>query len=166
MKTAIVYYSLEGNTKYAAEKIGKELGADLIQLMPAKAYPTGKFSKYFWAGKSATFRERPRLKPYSFDPDKYDLIILGTPIWAGMFAPPLRTFARANKLAGKKVALFASCSGGSADKCFEGLKKKLPGCTVLSTIKLVDPLKGNQAEIDKSIADFCAKLKVYLERRG
>lgn len=30
MKTAVIYYSLEGNTKYAAEKIAAELKADLM----------------------------------------------------------------------------------------------------------------------------------------
>lgn len=158
IKTAVIYFSLEGNTKYAAELIGKTLGADLIPLIPAKAYPTGNFAKYFWAGKSATFRERPKLKPFSFDPDKYDLVILGTPIWAGTFASPLRTFIRRNKLTGKKIALFASCAGGPAEKCFAQLEKKLPGCTLLSTLRLVDPLKGDKQELDESIAGFCAKL--------
>ena len=32
MKTAIVYYSLSGNTKYAAEKMAQALEADLIRL--------------------------------------------------------------------------------------------------------------------------------------
>jgi len=161
MNTAVVYFSLEDNTKYAAEKIGTELGADIIRLIPAKEYPTGKFSKYFWAGKSAAFRERPKLAAYRFDPDKYDLVILGTPIWAGTFTPPLRTFVRANKLKGKKVALFVSCSGGPAEKCFAQLEKQLLGCTVLSTLRLVDPLK-NKPEVDESITAFCAKLKTQL----
>ena len=46
MNTAVVYYSLEGNTQYAAEKVAGELGADLIRLVPVKEYPTGKLSKY------------------------------------------------------------------------------------------------------------------------
>ncbi len=166
MKTAVVYFSLEGNTKYAAELIGKALGADLIELIPSKAFPTGKVSKYFWGGKSATFGEAPKLEAYRFDPDKYDLVILGTPVWAGTFTPPLRTFIRANKLTGKKVALFASCSGGSADKCFEALEKLLPGCTVVSTLRLVDPLKADKQELDKSIAGFCEKLLKEFKKQG
>lgn len=41
MKVAVVYFSLEGNTKYVAEKIAKVLDADMIQLIPVKEYPTG-----------------------------------------------------------------------------------------------------------------------------
>ena len=35
MKTAIVYYSMHGNVRYVAEKVAKELGADLIELKPS-----------------------------------------------------------------------------------------------------------------------------------
>jgi len=159
MKTAVIYYSMEGNTKYTAGKIAARLHADLIELIPVKEYPTGKVSKYFWAGKSATFGESPRLEPYGFDQNQYDLIILGTPIWAGTFAPPLRTFIRENKLSRKMLALFASGSGGATEKCFEQLKKEAGDCTLVSTLTLVEPLKGVQEEADRKIADFCAALE-------
>jgi len=40
MKTIIVYYSLEGNTDYAANKIASELGADILRIDPVKNYPS------------------------------------------------------------------------------------------------------------------------------
>lgn len=162
MNTAVVYYSLEGNTKYAAEKIATKLNADLIQITPTKEYPTGKVSKYFWGGKSATFGESPKLEAYDFDQNQYDLVILGTPIWAGTFAPPLRTFIRENELMEKKIALFACCSGGATEKCFEQLKKETGNSTVFSTLRLIDPLKGNQVEVERQIVDFCKTLEVKL----
>ena len=39
MKRLVVYYSLSGNTKEAAEKIAKGLDADLLQLETVKAMP-------------------------------------------------------------------------------------------------------------------------------
>lgn len=159
MKTAVIYYSLDGNTRYAAEKIATKLGADLIRLIPVKEYPTGKVGKYFWGGKSATFGEAPKLEPYLFDTKMYDLVILGTPVWAGTVTPPLRTFIRENKLTGMRVALFASCSGGSTDKCFEQMKKEGGDLDVVSTLRLVEPLKGIESEVDRSIADFCFELE-------
>ncbi len=164
MNAAIVYFSLEGNTKYVAEKIAKELDADIIQLIPVKEYPTGKVSKFFWGGKSATFKEIPKLEAYRFDSQNYDLVLLGTPIWAGTFAPPLRTFIRENKLTGKKVALFACSGGGSAEKCFDQLEKEIADCTVLSTLRLIDPVKNAKPEDDERIIDFCKKLKTDQEK--
>ena len=162
MKAVVVYFSLEGNTKYIAEKIARELDAEIIPLIPVKDYPTGNVSKYFWGGKSTTFRETPKLEVYPFYSGNFDLVILGTPIWAGTFAPPLRTFLRENKLTGKKVALFASCSGGSTEKCFMQLEKEISECTVLSTLRLIEPVKNVDPENNKKIVDFCTKLKVDL----
>jgi flavodoxin len=162
MKVAVIYFSLEGNTKYVAEKIAKELDADMIQLIPVKEYPTGKVSKFFWGGKSTTFKETPKLESYQFNPDNYELVILGTPIWAGTFVPPLRTFLRKTNLAGKKVAMFASCSGGSTEKCFKQLENKISDCTVLSTLRIIDPIKNANPENDGRIVDFCTKLKMDL----
>lgn len=39
MKIVIIYYSMSGNTKFAAEKIAQKLGADIIRIEQVKAYP-------------------------------------------------------------------------------------------------------------------------------
>ena len=59
MKTAVVYYSLEGNTEFTANIIAETLDSDIIKLEPKKAYPTGKISKFVWGGKSAMMSETP-----------------------------------------------------------------------------------------------------------
>ena len=92
MKTAIVYYSMSGNTKYVADKIAEKLGADIIRIEPVKAYPDEGAKKFIWGGKSAVMGEKPVLQPYEFSLEKYDRIILGTPVWASTFTPPVRTF--------------------------------------------------------------------------
>lgn len=52
MRTAIVYYSMSGNTKYVADKIAdgiKDSGeADIIKIEPKKAYPDKGAKKFFW----------------------------------------------------------------------------------------------------------------------
>lgn len=159
MKIALVYYSLDGNTAFAAEKIGLRLEADIIRLKPVKEYPTEKIAKYFWAGKSASFQESPKLMPYAFDINMYDVIILGTPIWAGTFAPPLRTFIRAQVWEGSKVALFACCSGGGTEKCFQQLHHETRGSIKLPALRLIDPLRNPGEELDTAIAGFCEGIR-------
>ncbi len=80
MKTLIVYYSMGGNTEYAAKRIAERLGADLLRLEPVKAYPDRGFKKFFWGGKSAVMAEEPALMPYSFEAGKYDTLVFGFPI--------------------------------------------------------------------------------------
>lgn len=62
MKKAVVYYSLSGNTKEAAEKIAKEIGADLIHIDQMKAMPESKATQMFVGGMKATFGMKPQIK--------------------------------------------------------------------------------------------------------
>ena len=122
MKTAIVYYSMHGNVRYVSEKVAKELGADLIELVPVKAYPDKGAMQFIWGGSAVTFKKKPELEPYTFNASDYDLVIIGTPVWASNFTPPLRTFFENNDLTGKKIAVIATSAGGDSAKCVEAVK--------------------------------------------
>ena len=158
MKTAIVYYSLEGNTEYVADKIKSFTGADTLRLVPKKAYHDKGFAKFFWGGKSAVMAETPELMPYTFDPDRYDQLVIGFPVWAFNVAPPVRTFVAENKEAVRnlKIAAFACQGGSGAEKAFKKLLDCLGQDSFSATMVLNDPM--SKAEIDQAIAAFTAKL--------
>ena len=56
MKTLIVYYSYEGNTKIIAETIGKSIEADIMELKPEKEMTSKGFMKYVWGGRAAVMK--------------------------------------------------------------------------------------------------------------
>ena len=141
-----------------AGKIQKYLDADVIRLIPKKEYPNGNFKKYFWGGKSVTFGEKPKLEEYSFITADYDVILIGTPIWAGSFSPPIRTFLADNKINGKDIYLFTSSLGGTSDKCLEKLKGLLKDNQIVDSINFVEPLKNKTHDIDEKIKEFCEKI--------
>lgn len=158
MKTAIVYYSMGGNTHRAAEAIARHLDADLIRLRPVKAYPDKGLRKFFYGGKSAVMQESPALEPYSFDAGQYGRVIFGSPIWAGTITPPLRTFIRENgeALAGKRLAAFFCSGGGSAEKALKKLKEALGADKMDAHLLLTEPRPA--AEKEKQISAFCDSL--------
>jgi flavodoxin len=158
MKTIIVYYSLEGNTDYAAKHIASELGADLLRLEPEKAYPSSGFKKFFWGGKSAVMAETPKLVPYTFNSSAYDRIVFGFPVWAGNVTPPIRTFVKENNLDGKLIAAYACESGAGAEKAFEKLKAALGIETFEAELILIDPKTKPSEENDQKLKLFCSKL--------
>ena len=139
MKTLIVYYTLEGNTHYAAKKIASQLDADVLRVKPVKTYPRKGFRKFLWGGKSAVMAETPELEPYTFDASAYDRIVFGFPVWAGNVTPPLRTFIKENDLSGKRFAAFACQSGAGAEKAFEKLKTALGIRELDAELVLIDP---------------------------
>ncbi len=80
MRNLIVYYSLEGSTKYVAEKMAEKLEADILELIPKKSYHSKGILKFIFGGKSAIMAEKPALEDYSIDLSLYDRIILGSPV--------------------------------------------------------------------------------------
>lgn len=157
MKAIVVYFSLEGNSKFVADKIAEFTDADKLRLKTAKNYPSGSFTKRFVGGRQVIFGKSPELMPYKFDADKYDLIIIGTPVWAGSFSSPIKTFIKENDLSNKKIALFC-CAGVSAGSCFEKLKKELRVNDVTAALSLVSPLKNQSEENLQKIKKFCENL--------
>ena len=158
MKTLIVYYSLEGNTQYAAERIAAAIGAETLRLAPEKAYPDSGFKKFFWGGKSAVMAEKPKLQPYEFDPATWERIIIGFPVWAGNVTPPIRTFIKENDLRGKRIAAFACQSGAGAEKAFAKLKAALGVSALEAEMVLIDPKTKPSEANEQKIAAFCAGL--------
>ena len=160
MKAAVIYYSMGGNTAMAAEKLSAVSGAELIEIKPEKAYPDRGIRKFLWGGKSAVMAETPALQPYSFAPDRYDLIIFGFPVWAGTMAPPVRSFALENReaLRDKKIAAFACQSGNGAEKAFRKLLECLGREAFAATMVLIDPKDRPKGNEDKIISEFRAKL--------
>ena len=158
MKTAIVYYSMSGNTAAAAKKVAEGLHADLIEIKPEKAFPDKGFKKFLWGGKSAVMAETPKLIPFTFDPGQYDQIVIGFPVWASTVAPPIRTFAVENKetVRNKKIAAFACQGGSGAEKAFKKLLDCLGQEEFGATMILNDPKP--KTENDQAIASFVMKL--------
>ncbi|SDA38939.1 Flavodoxin [Butyrivibrio sp. INlla18] len=160
MSTAVVYYSMLGNSEMVAEHIAKKLGADVIRIEPDKAYPDKGAKKFLWGGKSAVMGEMPVLKSYEFDASKYDEVIIGFPVWASRPAPPIWTFINEQKdvLREKKIAVFACQSGNGAEKAFDRIKKQVGGEKFEAELILIDPKTRVNADNDGKIDSFCDKL--------
>ena len=115
--------------------------------------------KFIWGGSAVTFKKKPDLEPYTFDSGKYDLVIIATPVWAGGFTPPIRTFFESNDLTGKKIAAVASSAGGDSRKCIEAIKDAAKTDSLVAVLSIVDPKGQPSEEKEKQIADFIETIK-------
>ena len=156
MKTAVVFFSYDGNSAFAAQQIKTRLNADLVQLYLKDEKKRGKIASIFWGGGMAVTGKMPPLKPYNFDPSSYDLIILGAPVWAGSPAPPLKTFLSQTPITGKKLALFV-CHGGGPGKSLEKFKALVSGNEIISTADFIEPRK-NKEEVKRQIEEWAGKI--------
>ena len=160
MKILVVYYSLEGNTEYVASRIKEKTGADMLKLIPKKAYHDKGFAKFFWGGKSAVMAEKPALESYDVDLPEYEKIVFGFPVWASNFTPPIRTFVedQKDKLKGKKIAAFACQSGSGAEKALAKLAKAVGIDDFEQKAVFIDPQARKSDEMDAKIEAFCEAL--------
>lgn len=151
MKTKIVFFSQSGNIELIVKHIGERLNSDVTELVPIKEYPSTGFAKYFHGGRGVVFKDRPALKTYDKSLN-YDLIILASPVWAGSFVPPMRTFLTENSLSGKNVAFVVSSKSGDESRSFKEFEKLQPSAKLAGTLSLREP-KTNDTDnqVNKTI---------------
>lgn len=143
-KKIIIYYSFEGNTKFIADYLAQKIDAEILMLKPEKEIGTHGFMKYFWGGQQAIMKKTPRLEKYIFKEKSYDTVIFGSPVWAGTFAPALRSFLKENKIKGKKTAFFC-CHEGGKGKVLEATEKLLSdGNDYLGAVDIKAPLTNEE----------------------
>ncbi len=142
MKKLVIYYSFEGNTKLIAENIAKAIESDILELKPKKEIESKGFIKYIWGGRQAALKIKPELFPFDKDPKEYDVLFIGTPVWAWTYTPALNTFFSSYSLSNKKIALFC-CHGGGKGKIFDKMKKALKNNQILGEADFQYPLKKN-----------------------
>jgi len=156
MKTAVVFYSYDGNCTFAAEQIGASLKADLVRIQTVDEKKRKGFLKILWGGAQVALGKIPPLKPVDFDAAAFDLIILGSPVWASSPAPAMKAFLSQAKLSGKKIALFMCHAGGMRD-AMNKFKSVLTDNNIVSEIDFKEILK-NQEKAKLQIEEWAKAL--------
>ena len=157
MKKLIVFYSLDGNTRFIARAIAESTGADMMELQPRVQPELKGFMKYLWGGRQVFMKEKPQLLSFQKNPQDYDLIFIGTPVWAFTYAPALASFFELIKLQNKKIALFC-CSGGGKGKTLENMKKMLAGNEIVGEIDFVEPLRRDRKKNEDLAKEWAGKI--------
>jgi len=165
MKKLVIYYSLEGNTRFIAEQVAAAVAADLLELKPKHDIQPRGFMRYFWGGKQVIMQAKPELLPFAVNPADYDLLFIGTPVWAWNYAPALNTFFAKVKLQGKLIGLFC-CSGGMEGKTRANMARALAGNTIIGEIGFQDPLKHDRHADAKRAQQWAQELVAKAEHGG
>lgn len=163
-KALVLFYSFEGNTKRAAGILAKNLNAETLELKPVKEIASkGFFSKYFWGGKQIFSREKPTLRAYDKEPENFDLIVIGTPVWAFTYTPAIRSFLATHNLKDKNIALFCT-HDGAPGRCLLHMSKKLDGNNIIGKQDFTRIKSMDKAELEKRCLDWANQInKSYPE---
>jgi DNA-binding transcriptional ArsR family regulator/flavodoxin len=107
VRACLIFYSYSGITRGVAEGFRSATGCDLVEVRAKKAYtPLSVFT-------TGILRSRRMVsdpvEPEEIDVSGYDLVILGTPVWAGRATPAINGAVKALKgCEGKTAVVFST----------------------------------------------------------
>jgi menaquinone-dependent protoporphyrinogen IX oxidase len=139
MKALIVYYSRTGITAAAAKLLAEMLApggqVDVEEIREV----TSRDGAMGWlkAGHDATLKKCTPIEPSSRSAADYDIVIVGTPIWAWTMASGVRSWLSEHVSELKQVAFFCTM-GGSGDKRAFAHMAEICGKAPLAVMTLID----------------------------
>ena len=153
LKILVVYYSKTGHTRKIAQDIAKQMEADLDEITDQKKR-TGLLG-FVFGGRDALTGKETRISKIGKNPAEYDLVILGSPIWAGNITPAVRTYINQYGDSIRSTAFFFSSSGKTPDQIFEKLLNLLKKKPVAVTGVPVSEMKDNDT--------YYAKISAFID---
>jgi len=144
-RVLVVFYSRTGTTKQVALEVAKALGADLAELSEARS--RRGLLGYLRSGLEASRGLTTVLRDAHDEALRYDLVVVGTPVWVSAVSTPVRSFLRQH--AGKlpPVAFFATMGGRGSEIAFRQMAEEAKRSPVASLSLLHrDVQAGKHAE--------------------
>jgi flavodoxin len=154
MKALVVYYSRTGWTAKLAKDIADPMDCEVDPIVDTLRW-TGIIG-WLKAGRGAMKKTLTKLEPSKLDPAQYDLVIVGTPIWASNVCVPTRTYLHDNKGKLKRVAFFVTGGGDKFGPVFaemEAICGQRPVATL--GVRMNDVKRGDHGE---KVGRFVAEL--------
>lgn len=152
MKILIAFYSRSGVSRKVAEAMQRQLSCDMEEIIDLKDRK-GALG-FIVSCKDAALRHATEIKPPQKQPGDYDLVILGTPVWANTMSCAMRTYLTKFKDQFKSVAFF--CTTGNS-----GIKSAMDDMQALCGKPPIAALGLKQKEVTKNL--FGDKLAEFLK---
>jgi DNA-binding transcriptional ArsR family regulator len=144
LNACVIFYSYSGVTRALASQIRNAFGCDLIEVKAKREYSA--FSVYTTGVLHSLKHSCDPILPEIIDVSKYDLLVIGYPVWVGNPAPPINSAVRALlSCEGKKAVIFiTSCGQPGEALAFIRAALTTRGVKVVSECCLTEKDTGNQ----------------------
>jgi flavodoxin len=155
-KVLIIFYSWTGTTRRVAEALRHALDCDVEEIVETRK--RSGLLGYVRAVLEARWKRPAAIAPAQKNPSSYDLVIIGTPVWAWSVSSPVRAWLASNKLRLPAVAFFCTLGGAGSAQAFaqmQALAGKPPRavCAIPQRLALADGY-------DRNIAAFAKELRL------
>jgi len=151
-RVLVIYYSRTGYTRRIAEAVAAKAHATVEAIVEDRS--RRGFLNYLRSGREALTGRAVPIRSTAEDPSTYDILIIGTPVWAGHVSSPVRTYLLEHRSEIRRTAFFCTQHSSGADKVFREMAS-LVGQTPLATLTLNDrTIKADRygAAVDQYVA--------------
>ena len=108
MNTSVIYHSYSGNTRSVAENVHAACGGDLVEVKLTSDY--SRLTAYTLGCYRAMKGLSDPIEQKAIDVAAADVIVIGTPVWAGKATPAINAAVAALEgCRGKNAVIFATC---------------------------------------------------------
>jgi menaquinone-dependent protoporphyrinogen IX oxidase len=120
MKTLVAFYSRTGATKKLALQISRQLKCDCDEIVDTKNR-SGIWG-FLGACVDAYTKKMTEIR-IKKKPTKYDVVVVGTPVWSGTMSSAVRTYLVGHKRDFRNVAFFCTMGGSGPQKTFAQMEE-------------------------------------------
>lgn len=156
-KVLIIYYSRTGNTREIANQIHERVGGEIIELQTVEPYPEDYEAVKKRAMQELNSGSRPALKTKVKKIGSYDVIFVGTPIWWGTIAAPVKSFLSEYDLSGKTIVPFCTHAGSGLGRSVSDIAALCPHSTILDGLAVWGK---NAKTAQNAVSAWVRRLKV------
>ena len=135
-KILTIYFSWSGNTDAFANYIHNSAGGDIVRINPVKAYPETYDEVVDLAKEEKNDDARPQFKDLGVNPEEYDVIFVGYPIWWYTLPMIMYTFFDTYDFSGKTLIPFNTHEGSGDGGTYDTIKEFEPKATVLEGLAI------------------------------
>ena len=128
MNTLVVYYSRSGVTKKVALALAEKLDATVEELVDTKSRsgPIG-FAR---AGIDAARKTLVPIGPTAQKPADFDLVLIGTPVWANTMSSAVRTYLTENGQAIGRAGVFCTTHSSGIEQTLDQMGEMIAGAAI------------------------------------
>lgn len=147
ISSATPYVDGMASTEYLAMHIHDAVGGDIAKLTPVKDYPADYSGATDAAKAERDQDERPQFVSLDVNPEEYDVIFVGYPMWWYTLPMVLYTFFDTYDFSGKMIIPFNTHAGSGDGGTYTEIAEFEPNATVL------DGLAVSGSRADKALDD-------------
>ncbi len=147
-RVLVAYFSASGVTAKMAERLAKEIGAELFEILPKASYTDADLD---WRNnKSRSSVEmndrdcRPAIQSQVEDFNQYQVVFIGFPIWWYREPSIIDTFMEAYDFSGKTVVPFATSGGSLMGESGKNMQALAPNAKVVQGKRFAANTSGQE----------------------